>query len=761
MRYQAAIALTCLSAFSAENTVAPLVKQYCVACHNSVTKTAGLALDSTVSEDAQWEKVLRRLSGRTMPPVGLPRPKEAAYVTAVAELEARLDQRPVDPGRTDTFRRLSRTEYQNAVRDLLAVDVDVRGLLPNDETSHGFDNITVGDLSPTLLEKYLAAARKISRLAVGAPVKSPGGETVSLPPDLTQEEHLAGLPPGTRGGIVYKHTFPLDAEYEIQIRLARDRNEHVEGLSAEHEVELMLDGERVELFRVVPVKAGQDHSRVDEHLKLRTRVKAGPHVVAVAFPKRPTLLLETERMPYPAHFNMDRHPRPQPAIYSLTVTGPYEAKGVSETPSRKRLFVCAAQDEACAKKILGTLARRAFRRPVVESDYALALKMYRETRKTESFDEAIELGVRAVLVSPEFLFRVERDPAGVAAKTAYRVSDLELATRLSFFLWSSIPDDELLGLAERRALSDPKRLEAQVRRMLKDGRSKALVENFADQWLYLRNLDSATPDMRIFPDFDDNLRRAFREETHLFVESVMREDRSIFDLLSANYTYVNERLAYHYGIPHVYGSLFRRVELPPGSARGGLLRQGSILTVTSYPHRTSPVIRGKWVLDNILGVPPPPPPPNVPALKENTEVAQPRSVRERLAEHRKNPACAGCHQLMDPVGFALENYDGVGRWRATEVPDRKLAVDAGGGLPDGAKFDGVAGLEKALLARPEMFATTITEKLLTYALGRIPGTSDAPAVRQVVRRSKGENFKFSSFIVGVVQSPPFQMRRTS
>jgi hypothetical protein len=697
-----------------------------------------------------------------MPPAGLPRPDESGYEAIVSSLAGALDSAAaakLNPGRTDTFRRLNRTEYQNAVRDLLALDVDVSSLLPSDESSHGFDNVTVGDLSPTLLERYVAAARKISRLAVGSPIRSPGGETVVLPPDLTQEQPFDGLPVGTRGGLVVHHTFPVDAEYEINLRLTRDRNEHVEGLFDTHQVEVLLDGERVGLFTVKPPPTGKDHHLVDKDLNARVAVKAGPHVVAADFPKKPWLLIETERQPYEAHFNNDRHPRIQPAIYQISINGPYAAKGPGDTPSRHRIFVCRPEntgaEDACAKRILATLMRRAYRRPVNDTDLQAPMKFYKDARGQGGFENGIEMALRAVLVSPEFLFRVEQDPAGIAAHTAYPVSNLELASRLSFFLWSSIPDDELLDAAIAGKLRKPEVLEKEVRRMLADKRARALVTNFADQWLYLRNLSSATPDMRLFADFDDNLRQAFRKETELLFESIMREDRSVLDLLRADYTFVNERLAKHYGIPNVYGSRFRKVEV--GAERGGLLRQGSILTVTSYATRTSPVKRGAWVLGNVLGIPPPPPPAVVPALKDNTGIDNIKSMRERMAQHRANPACAGCHRLMDPVGFAFENYDAIGRWRETE---EGVPIDTSGGLPDGSKFDGVAGLEKALLRHPEVFTTTFTEKLLTYALGRGTEYYDAPAIRHIVRDAGAKEYRFSSFILGVAGSTPFQMRRS-
>jgi hypothetical protein len=745
---------------------AAVFDRYCTACHNPKLKSGGLALDAAslpnvAAHTEDWEKVVRKLRVRYMPPAGLPRPEEHTYESVISTLENSLDRLPVNPGRTDTFRRLNRTEYHNAIRDLLALDVDVSALLPADESSRGFDNITVGDLSPTLLESYVAAARKISRLALGSPIRSPGGDTVTLPPDLTQEQHFDDLPVGTRGGLALHYTFPVDGEYEIVVRLTRDRNEHVEGLTGTHDVEFLVDGERVGLFTVKPPGGSNDHHLVDKDLNLRIPVKAGPHVVAAAFPKRPTLLQETERQPYQAHFNMDRHPRIQPAVYTLTINGPFNPKGPGDTPSRRRILVCTpakpADEERCATRILSTLMRRAWRRPIDSADLRMPLRFYKEARAEGDFESGVEMALRSVLVSPEFLFRVEQDPAGVAPNTAYRLSDLALASRLSFFLWSSIPDDELLDLAAGGKLKTPDVLEHQVRRMLADPRSSSLVTNFADQWLYLRNLASANPDMRLFAGFDDNLRQAFRTETELFFESILREDRSILDLLRANYTFVNERLAKHYGIPNVYGSRFRRVTLASDSERGGLLRQGSILTVSSYATRTAPTIRGKWVLSNILGVPPPPPLPTVPALKERESTGKFATMRERLAEHRDNPACAGCHKLMDPIGFGMENYDAIGRWRTAE---EGVPIDAAGSLPDGTKFDGVAELQRALLARPDIFAGTFTEKLLTYALGRGVEYYDAPAVRNIVRQSRAGDYRFSSFILGVVNSTPFQMRRS-
>jgi len=745
-----------------------LVTRYCADCHDGEMKKGGLDLDSIRSDDVTkhpevWEKVVRKLRVRQMPPMEKPRPEENTYEKVVASLSDSLDgaaARLPNPGRTETFRRLNQTEYQNAIRDLLALDIDAGELLPKDDVSHGFDNVAVGVLSPTLLDRYITAAQKISRLAVGGSRRAPGGDTFRIQADITQEERVDGLPVGTRGGTLIPYSFPQDGEYEIQIRLARDRNEEIEGLREPHQLEVLLDRERVKLFAVTPPQGHKNYDLVDGHLKFRLPVTAGPHQLGVTFLKNPSALLETRRQPYQAHFNMHRHPRIGPAIYQVSINGPYEPKGPGDTPSRRRIFVAKPakpeEEERCAKQILSTLMRRAYRRPVTDEDLEKPMEFYRKARPEEGFDAGIQAALSAVLVSPQFLFRIEPDPADIRPGTAYRVSDVELASRLSFFLWSSIPDDELLDTAIRGELRKPRVLEKQARRMLADERSRNLASNFAEQWLYLRNLESITPDLRLFPDFDDNLRQAFRKETELFFASILREDRSVLDLLKADYTYLNERLAKHYGIPGVYGSRFRRVSLDKESERGGLLRQGSVLTVTSYATRTSPVLRGKWILENILGTPPPPPLPNVPALKDNT-VSSTLSVRERLAEHRANSACASCHNLMDPVGFSLESFDAVGRWRTLEEGQ---PIDASGGLPDGSRFTGVSGLEQGLLRRPEIFAGTLTEKLLTFALGRGVEYYDAPAIRKIVRQAKGDDFRFTSIILGIVNSAPFTMRNS-
>lgn len=750
-----------------------LINRYCVVCHNAKLKTAGLSLDivdvdNVAKAPEVWEKVLRKVSARFMPPVGLPRPDEKSYIALAAYLGTGLDRASAanpNPGRTDSFRRLNRTEYKNAIRDLLALDIDVTTLLPADNSSYGFDNITVGELSPTLLERYLAAAQKISHLAVGAPVPYAQGEAVTLPPDLTQETHFDGLPFGTRGGTLVHYTFPRDGDYDVQLKLTRDRNEHVEGLTQSHELEVTLDDKRVAMFPINPPPNGDEHyayhGDVDKDLHVRLAVSGGPHAVGIAFIKKPTLLIETERQPYQAHFNMDRSPRIQPALYSVNIVGPFNDRGPGDTPSRRRIFLCQpaadSEDEACAKQILGALIKRAYRRPVTDSDLEAPMRFYRRARVSGTFDSGIEAALQSILISPEFLFQIERDPSNIPPKTAYRLSQIELASRLSFLLWSSVPDDELLDAAIQGKLAASGVLEQEVRRMLLDPRSESMVTSFADQWLYLRNLTTAVPDSRLFPDFDDNLRQAMRRETELLFDYIMRGDRSVLELLNANYTFVNERLAKYYGIPHVYGSHFRRVSLDPNGIRGGLLGQGSILTVTSYADRTSPVIRGKWVLTNILGLPPPPPPPSVPPLKDHGAGGAILTMRERMAEHRAKEPCASCHRLMDPVGFSLENYDATGRWRTKE---EGVSIDASGGLPDGETFESVFGLKKALLQHPDVFVSTMTEKLLTYALGRGLEYYDGPTVRCVVEDAKKNNYSFSSMVIGITESTPFQMRMT-
>ena len=751
-----------------------LIDRYCVTCHNDKTRTAGLSLDALdpgkVADHLEtWEKVVQRIRTRVMPPSGMPRPDEASYRSLQSYLESELDRAAAahpDPGRVKTLRRLNGTEYQNAIRDLLGLSIDAASLLPKEDASHGFDSVNLAVLSPTLLERYLSASEKISRLALGGAAESPDSHVVLLPVELTQEEHLDGLPLGTRGGTVVDYTFSRDGEYEIQVRLQRNRNENLEGLSEPHQMEVTLDGVRLELFTIVPNRNGDgiyySDEGVDKHLNLRVAVKAGPHEIGVTFLGKPSALIQTERQPYVARFNMNRHPRTTPAVYSVAISGPWGDTGSGDTPSRRRIFSCyparPSEEAGCARKILSSLARRAYRRPVTDPDVQTLLGFYKQGQAEGGFEGGIELALRALLASTEFLFRVERDPRGIQPNTVYRIGNIELASRLSFFLWSSIPDDELLDLAIAGKLNEPVTLEREVRRMLADPRSEALVTNFAGQWLYLRNLAAVSPNARQFPDFDDNLRQAFRRETELFFQSIVREDHNVLDLLTADYTFLNQRLARHYGIPNVYGDRFRRVSLAQNSERRGLLAHGSILTVTAYATRTSPVLRGNWILGNLLGIQVPPPPPNVPALEENDTSARVLSMRERMGQHRANPVCASCHNLMDPIGLATENFDAIGRWRIRDGSG--ATIDASGSLPGGASFDGMAGLRQALLDRPELFTSTLTEKLLTYALGRGLEYYDAAAVRKIRQDAARNDNRFSRIILGIVNSTPFQMRRS-
>lgn len=714
-----------------------VLERYCIDCHDAETKKGDVDLSAILQDDISrhpgaWEAAIKQLNARHMPPAGKKRPDEAGYAATVQQLAGALDAHAASqphPGKAPTLRRLTRAEYQNAVRDLLAVDFDTSTALPADESSHGFDNITVGDLPPALLDRYITAAQKIARQAVGTSTKAEI-TAVRVRSDVTQESHVPGLPLGTRGGVLIPHVFSQAGDYEVQVRLQRDRNEQVEGMKGAHELQVLLDREVGAQFTVKPAK---DQETLDAHLKARLHVSSGRHDLGVTFVAGGQPLLERLRQPYEVSFNFHRHPRLSPAVYQVTITGPLDAKGAGGTPSRKLLFTKSSTD---AKAVLMPVLRRAWRRDVTDEDFA---RLQPFVEQASSFEAGIESAIAAILVSREFLFRTETD-------TQPKLSDRSLASRLSFFLWSSLPDDELLA-------QSPLDLEKQARRMLQDPRAKALTKNFADQWLYLRNLDTITPDTRLFPDFDHNLRESLRQETSLLFEDMVKKDRSVLDLLRTDRTWLDERLAAHYGIPHIYGSRFREVKLQPEWQRGGLLRHGSILTVTSYATRTSPVIRGHWILKNLLGTSPPPPPPDVPAL--DGVISESLPIRERLAKHRENTACASCHALMDPVGFSLENYDAIGRWH--DLMDGR-PVDARGGFADGSEFDGVAGLEEVLLKRPELFATTLAEKLLTYALGRGLTAHDAPAVRQIVRRAHDHDWRFSEMILGVVTSVPFTMR---
>ena len=719
-----------------------------------------LNLEKVADDAAVWEKVVKKLRTGAMPPPGALRPDSATYGSFATYVETKLDHAAVaqpNPG-APPIHRLNRAEYINSIRDLLAIEtdaVDIATLLPGDDSGYGFDNIgEVLSVSPLLMEKYMSAARKISRLAVGDTAIRRDFVTYDVPRFLLQNDRMSeGLPFGSRGGIAVRHYFPVDGEYVIRIHLKTNyHGQSILGLAEENQVDLRLDGSRIRTFTI-----GGPNSRPE--LEVRIPVKAGTRQVGVNFLSRKRAV---EDVWAPRFSSTEVEADDEPAVGRVTVDGPYNTTGPGDTPSRRKIFVCRpssnADQEACAGRILAGLARQAYRRPITEREIPSLLGPFRIGVTEGGFEAGIQMALQRILVSPEFLFRIERDPAGIAPGTPYRISDLELASRLSFFLWSSLPDDELLTLAERGQLRTAAVLDQQVKRMLADPRSKALVENFAGQWLYLRNVRSAFPDLVEYPDFDVNLREALQKETELFFESTLRENQSVLDLLNANYTFLNERLARHYGIPNVYGSHFRRVTLNDEN-RKGLLGHGSILMITSYANRTSPTIRGKWILDNLLGAPPPPPPPDVPSLKDRSDDGKILSMREQLEQHRTNSACAVCHRMMDPLGFALENFDAIGTWRNVSGPN-KTPIDSSGVLPDGATFDGPAGLRKILASRPEQFATTVTEKLLTYALGRGLEYYDAPAVRKIVRDAAGSDYYWSALFLGIVKSDPFQMRRS-
>ncbi len=770
-----------------------LLNQYCVTCHNAKLKTGGLAidqlsLDRVASDRETWEKVVRKVRAGLMPPAGARRPDRKALDAMAGTVEEALDRAAAanpNPGRTP-LHRMNRVEYANAIRDLLGVEVDPSTLLPADDSSNGFDNIAdVLGVSPALLERYVSAAAKISRLAVGDPETAPLDVTYTVKGDLSQTETLDGLPPGTRGGTVIHHNFPLDGEYLIKLSLQKLSFGQVFGEGAEgQELEVTLNGERVKLYKLDevamffmkdapgPAPPPQPLSDPSEErvkmtpnirLEFRLKVKAGPQTLGVAFLQKNNDAIEDlvhrpGASTFDVNIGMQYGYQTVPHLGRVDITGPYKATGPGDTPSRRRIFLChpnAPADEIpCARQILSNMVRRAFRRSPTDADLESLLSFYQQERSKGTFEAGIEMALRRILADPEFVFRFEPPPAGVAPNGIYRISDTELASRLSFFLWSSIPDDELLKVAIEGKLHEPAVLERETRRMLADDRAHALVASFADQWLYLRELKSSEPDAREFPDFDDNLRQAFQRETEMLFESVLREDRSVLDLLDANYTFVNERLAKHYGIANIYGPDFRRVPVP-SDARRGLLGQGSILLVTSNANRTSPVQRGKWILENLLGSPPPLPPPNVPPLKENANAAAATSVRERMEEHRSNPACAGCHKIMDPIGLALENFDGVGQWRTA---DSGFKIDASGQLVDGTPIDGPASLRKALLDRPEAFVGAMTEKLLMYGVGRETKYYDMPVVRSIMRDAARDRYRLSDLVLGVVRSAPFQMR---
>jgi hypothetical protein len=755
-----------------------LLDKYCVSCHNDKLRTGGLSLQAAnlndVPKNAEtWEKVIRKLHVGAMPPQGLPRPDKPALDNLVAFLEDSLDRAAAaqpNPGRA-TMHRLNRAEYANSIRDLLAVDIDATALLPPDDESSGFDNIAdVLRVSPSLMERYLSASWNISRLAVGNTAIAPATSTYRVRPDLSQNQHIDGLPLGTRGGILVRHNFPVDGEYIIKVRLWRNTFDLMRGMEDPHQIEMSLDGARLRLvtaggkddFVRMAQNPGDFGIDLDQRLTVRIPVKAGEHTVSAATILRSEAEKDDLVEPFLRTTVDGLDITGDPSVDRLSIEGPFGQTRPGDTASRRRIFVCrpasGADDLACARTIVSALARRAYRRPLKDSDLESLLSFYQHGRNNKGgFDAGIESALQLILASPEFLFRFEPDPANVpnAADAAlYRVDDMVLASRLSFFLWSSIPDEQLLNLASQGKLKDPAILEQQVKRMLADRKSEALVDNFAEQWLFLRNLKNSAPNLDAFPDFDDNLREAMKEETKLFFSSIIHEDRNVMDLMTADYTFVNERLARHYGIPNVYGNQFRRIKITDETRRG-LLGQGSILTITSYPNRTSPVQRGKWVLTNILGTPPTPPPPNVPELKENGENAAPKSLRERMEAHRADAVCAGCHKVMDPIGFSLENFDAIGRWRTADDGAR---IDPSGTLFTGARIDGPAALRNMLTARPETFVGVMTEKLLTYALGRGVEYYDMPTVRKVVRDAGSQDFRFSTLIMGIVKSTPFEMK---
>ena len=789
-----------------------LLDRYCVACHNERRVTAGggsasgldaqlrdtgLALDVAEPERpsadaAVWESVIARLRAGSMPPAGRPRPGEDEARAVAGWLEARIDEAAAaspNPGRTGSMHRLNRTEYGNAVRDLLALEIDVAALLPGDETSDtGFDNnAEVLSISTAQLERYLSAARKISRLATGV-MTAPDFARFENSVLLTQADRRSeDLPLGSRGGLSATYHFPADGNYIFRIGLTTNWQDYVRGMGRRNLLDLRIDGELVERFTVggeapgtpaphtwSPAEAGDPEweryvRESAAHLEVRTTVEAGPHVVGVSFVRN---RWEPEGPLQPvmkgAVLSNDEKYHGNAEVQALTIEGPYEGTVPADTPSRRRIFGCRPaagaalpEEEACAERILSRLARLAYRRPPTERDVETLLAFFRDGRaKVEgSFDTGIQLALERLLVDPDFLLRVYEDPPGAGPGEAYALGDLELASRLSFFLWSSIPDEELLDLAERGELTDPATLRGQVRRMLADRRSETLVSDFAAQWLHLRNLDEVKAEPAVYPDFDQDLVEAFRQETALFIASTIEQDRSVLDLLRADYTYANERLARHYGIPGVYGSRFRRVTLPDLEQRGGLLGHGSLLSLTSYPHRTSPVLRGRWLLEAIFGAPPPGPPPDVPPLPERGEGDAPATMRERLELHRRNPACASCHRLIDPPGFMLEHYDAIGRWRT--VTEAGHPVDATGTLPNGVTAVGLAGLRGLLLEQPEQFVSTLTGRLLAYALGRELRYYDQPTVRGIVGNAAADDHRWSSIVLGIVESPPFRMRRAA
>lgn len=763
------------------------IKQYCLGCHDSDAQTAGLVLDvldsgNVGTDAATWEKVLTKLRTEEMPPAGKPRPDHATYVAIAAELEASLDRaaaaRP-NPGRVPVH-RLNRAEYAAAVRDLLGLEVDAKALLSADDSDlEGFDNVaSVLSMSPALIENYLGAARRVSRLAVGDVTIAPGFQTFKIPKALVQDEQMSDdLPFGSQGGAHVRYTFPVDAEYTIKALLRRQEYDYIVGIGEPHEIEFRLDGVRLARMSIGGEGKGMTAPEsyigntqgspewevymqtADAKLEVRVPIKAGAHDVGVSFVRR---LWEPEGVWQPPIIGFGRATNElyhgHPAVEVLMIGGPYGKAVPGDSAVRRRVFTCrpetAAAEEPCARRILGTLATRAYRRPATARDVNTLVAFYRAAR-TEggTFDAGIQRGLERILAAPSFLFRVEHPPQGAAPGSVYRLDDFDLASRLSFFLWSSVPDDELRTLAAAGRLKDPAVVDQQVQRMLKDPRAAALVDNFASRWLELGKLAGAVPDTDLYREFDENLRESMEKETKLFISDQIQNDRNIIELISANYSFLNQRLATHYGVPDIYGDHFRKVAFAD-TRRGGLLGQGSLLTLTSYGNRTSVVLRGRWVLANLLGAPPPAPPPDVPALKDAGAGGAPRSLRERMEAHRQNAVCASCHRRMDPLGFSLENFDATGKWRT--VSDG-VPVDASAALPDGTTFDGVAGLRTVIRNHREDFARTVVGKMLGYAIGRGLEPFDAPAVRAITRDAAGKGYRWSAIIAGIVRSTPFTM----
>jgi len=775
---------------SAQGTAAPsnaaatspdtaLVKTYCATCHNDRTRSGEMSLEhadlTNIPQHPElWEKVIRKVRAGMMPPAGMPRPDAATLEAFVGHLETAIDRAAAAsprPGRT-ALHRLNRAEYANAIRDLLSLEIDATALLPPDDESSGFDNIAdVLTVSPSLMERYLSASWNISRAALGNVNITPSTATYRVRPDLSQDQHLEGLPPGTRGGMTIAHTFPVDGEYIIKLRMWRNTFDLMRGMEDPHDIEIAMDGARLTVvtaggrddFGRMAENPGTFGADLDRRLTVRLPVKAGTHTIWATTVLKSHAPRDDLIKPFIKTTIDGLDIMGDPSVDRITIEGPYAVAGSGDSASRRKILQCRpsrrssqeieASEVGCARRILTTLARQAYRKPVDPATADVLMNFYARGRKSGDFERGIESALQFILASPEFLFRVEPDPAR-GSPPVYRLGDLELASRLSFFLWSSLPDEPLIALAAQGKLKQPAVLEQQVKRMLADPRSKTLIENFAEQWLHLRNLKNANPDLGAFPDFDDNLRQAMKEETELFFDSIMREDRSVMDLLNADYTFVNERLARHYGMPNIYGSRFRRVQVP-NEARRGLLGQASILTVTSYPNRTSPVERGKWILTNLLGVPPQPPPPNIPPLPDSGADGKVVSLRQRMERHRANAVCAGCHRVMDPIGFAMENFDGIGRWRAKEDG---AAIDASGTLFTGAKLDGVNALRQEMTKRPEVFVGVLTERMLTYAVGRGLEYYDMPAVRTILRDARSTDYRFSSIVLGVARSVPFQMK---